>query len=621
VYLLNADGDTLVLAAGAGEVGRDMVAQDWQIPLHTEQSPVTCAARSGQSVVVNDLQADPAWLSTSFLPDTRSELALPLLAGDQLLGVLDIHSDEINHFTAIDVPIQSTFARQITAALQNARLYQELERQTSAAEQARAAAEQANAAKSAFLAQMSHELRTPLNGILGYAQILRRLRLGAEAIPGLNIIEQSGEHLLTLIDDILDLAKIEAGRLVLTPTPVQLPVFLDGIVGIIRARAEAKHLRLRFEASPNLPRWMQTDETRLRQILLNLLGNALKFTNRGQVTLRVETRNAERRTLNVDHIESQVFNVQRSALIVFTVEDTGSGIAHDQLEYIFQPFEQVGDPRRQAEGTGLGLAISRQLVRLMGGELHVESTLGQGSTFWFAVALPVVAAVTAPAPERAITGYTGRRRLVLVVDDTASIRQVLTAMLEPLGFMVQVAEDGQQAVALAQQLQPALILMDWWMPVLSGLEAVRQIRQIPDLRGVPIIAASASVSEADQAVSHAAGYDAFLPKPIHLPQLVALLAQYLQLEWVYATDPEEAEEVGAAAASGALAPPVEELAALFELARIGDILAVQVRAAQLEQDDPRWRPFARCVAQLAGQFQMEQILALLAQYLPADRQA
>jgi CheY-like chemotaxis protein len=305
------------------------------------------------------------------------------------------------------------------------------------------------------------------------------------------------------------------------------------------------------------------------------------------------------------------------ALVTFEVADTGVGIAPNQHERIFQPFEQVGELRRQAEGSGLGLEISRQLVRLMGSDLYLESALDKGSSFWFAIVLPVVDAM-APVvseSERQISGYIGRRRTLLVVDDIASNRRMLSARLEPLDFTIHIAENGQQAVELAQQLRPDLILMDRRMPVLSGLEAVRQIRQIAALRGLPIIATSASVSEADQALNRAAGYDDFLPKPITWPRLAALLAEYLQLEWVYA-DEAQSDERG----EPLVRPPSEELAVLRELAGIGDILALQACAAQLEQGEVRWRAFARQLAHLAGQFEAEQILALLAHYLPPNRQ-
>jgi signal transduction histidine kinase/DNA-binding LacI/PurR family transcriptional regulator/DNA-binding NarL/FixJ family response regulator len=563
-------------------------------------------------------------------------ILLPLRDGADDLGVLGLcgFADQNLTFDTETLILQAAL---LAATLKRDALFTRLEDQAvelaqarDAAEatnvelaQARDAAEAANQAKSMFLANMSHELRTPLNGILGYAQILRRQHWDPPTATGLSIIQQSGEHLLTLINDILDLAKIEAGRLEISPTKLYLPMFLEDIVGIIQARAQAKQLALIFEAPPNLPRWVEADETRLRQILLNLLGNAVKFTDQGTITLRVssefsvlssELACASRETQNSN--AQRALKTQNSCTLRFEVSDTGSGIAPGQLETIFQAFEQVGDPTRQAEGAGLGLAISRQLVRAMDGELYVKSVLGQGSAFWFVVALPVVEAFVPAVPEseRSIIGYAGPRRRLLVVDDIGSNRVVLTAMLEPMGFTVHVAENGRQAVELARQLRPDLILMDRWMPVLNGLEAVREIRQSAELRSVPIIATSASVSEADQAAIRTAGYDDFLPKPIARDRLVALLGQHLQLGWVYAADQEIAEAVEA------VAPPLEELAAIYELAWIGDVLAVQARAVQLEQLDPRWRPFAQQVAQLAGQFEVEQILALLARYLPPDPQ-
>jgi signal transduction histidine kinase/CheY-like chemotaxis protein len=536
-------------------------------------------------------------------------IVCPLRAGVDDLGVLVLCG-----FRDLNFTFDGTDTLWVQAALLGATLKRDAQALELA--QARDAAEAANQAKSTFLTTMSHELRTPLNGILGFAQILKRKRLDADLTSGLSIIEQSGQHLLTLINDILDLAKIEAGRLELNPTVVHMPRFLNDIVGIIRARAETKHLSAAFEASPDLPEWVQADETKLRQILLNLLGNAVKFTDQGQVTLRVST--TDHRPPTTDHRplsdNDPAFVGRRSSVVVFEVEDTGTGIAPDQLERIFQPFEQVGELSQQVEGSGLGLAISRQLVRAMDGELHVESELGRGSTFWFAVALPLAEAAgrATPAQERLIAGYRGARRTILVVDDIASNRMVLTDMLQPLGFMLLEAQDGRQAIELAQLAPPDLILMDRYMPVLSGVEAVRQIRRLPALGAIPIIATSASVAAADQALSREAGYNAFLPKPIIWPRLAALLEQHLELEWVYA------DEADAAAPAALIPPPQAELAALGELVAIGDILALRERAALLEQRDPQWRAFARELARLAGQFELERLRALLNEHLPPE---
>ena len=334
-------------------------------------------------------------------------------------------------------------------------------------EEARREAEAANQAKSAFLANMSHELRTPLNAILGYADILERSAGYAGSLAdGLNIIRRSGEHLLTLINDVLDLAKIEAGRMDLYPAPFHLPAFLRQIADIVRARAEAKNLLLTYEALTPLPAAVLADETRLRQVLLNLLGNAVKFTDQGHVALTVEA---------LDEVKTAAG--KPGIVLRFRVEDTGAGIAPDQLERVFQPFEQAGQTGGEIEGTGLGLAISRRIVELMGGELKVESQLDRGSIFRFDVSLPLTNAIALkePAPIRTITGFQGRRRKVLIADDKQYNRLLLADMLEPLGFEVITAEDGQKAVDRAIEWRPDAIVMDLVMPVKTGFEAAREI--------------------------------------------------------------------------------------------------------------------------------------------------
>jgi signal transduction histidine kinase/DNA-binding NarL/FixJ family response regulator len=460
--------------------------------------------------------------------------------------------------------------------------------------------EAANQAKSVFLASMSHELRTPLNAILGYAQILQRRPLEPDVIDNLRTVQRSGEHLLTLINDILDIVKIEAGRMELYPVEIDFPNFLEHIASIIRAWAQAKGLSFTFEKLNTLPSGVQADETRLRQVLLNLLDNAVKFTDEGQVTFRVQ----------------QIGESANSRILRFEVQDTGIGIAPDQVKRIFQPFEQVGDLAHRTKGTGLGLAISRQLVRLMGSDIHVQGEPGQGSTFWFELALPVTEGTveSAPPTDRLITGYQGPRRTVLVVDDVPSNRAMLVDLLEPLGFDVVTAADGQQAIHRAREIRPDLILMDRWMPVLDGFEATQQIRQNPALPRVPIVAISASVSEEDQVQSREADIDAFLPKPIHWPRLAALLEKHLGLEWEYEEETEmrdrdrEKEEV-------LVPPPQEEMAILYDLARRGDMRGLQERAAHIETLGEQYVPFARKLRELARGFEERQILALVEQFV------
>jgi PAS domain S-box-containing protein len=392
-------------------------------------------------------------------------------------------------------------------------------------------AEVANRAKSEFLAKMSHELRTPLNAVLGYAQILQRAELPRERVlAGLNIIEQSGQHLLTLINDILDLARVEAGKVELAATELHLSTFLRDVTDIVRVRAEQKRLLFRFDVSPELPEVVRADENRLRQVLLNLLSNAVKFTDHGEVCLTVR---------------SAAAGAER--LLRFAVSDTGIGIAADDMPRLFQPFEQVGDVQRRAGGTGLGLAISRELVRAMGGDITVASELGRGTRFAFELRVPVLNVQALAAPRRrTVTGYLGPRRKLLVVDDVAQNRAMLIDFLAPLDFAVSEAVDASAGLEMAQRLKPDLILMDNVMPGMSGLEATRRLRELPGVGQVPIIAVSASAAQADRERSLAAGASAFMHKPIDFDELLGHMSALLGLAWTFAPEAEHASPRGGA---------------------------------------------------------------------------
>lgn len=411
--------------------------------------------------------------------------------------------------------------------------------------EAKEMAEMANRAKSDFLAKMSHELRTPLNGILGYTQILRRDQdLNAQQTEGIDIIHQSGEHLLNLINDILDLAKIEAGKMELYPVAFHLPRFLNAINGIIQMRAQQKGLDYHNLIPDNLPAWIEADEKRLRQVLMNLLSNAVKFTSAGQVTMSISVE-AVPPYLAKSIQGSNTNSTGEFVQLHFEVRDTGVGMTPAQLSHALQPFEQVGDFKKRAEGTGLGLSICRQLIRLMGSDLSVHSRVGDGSRFWFTLNVPLVHKDDDKpvVPTRKVIGYQGPRRTVLVVDDKRFNRIVLVRMLKNLDFQTVEAEDGAEAIRAAHEHRPDIILMDLVMPEVTGLEATAALRKSASFDHTTIIATSASAYAADREESLRVGCDDFLTKPVNAPQLLMMLKKYLELAWIYedeAAQPESA---------------------------------------------------------------------------------
>ncbi len=367
IYLLDEDGENLVLAAGAGDAGRTMKAQGWQIPLDREHSLVTRAARERQGVIVNDVRAEADFMPNPLLPDTRSEMAVPMLIGDRVLGVLDVQSIRVGRFTEQDVAIKTTLARQVATALDNARLFAETQQ---VAERLR----EVDTLKSEFLANMSHELRTPLNSIIGYAELMlvdMTEELDEETLDDIRVIHQNGKHLLALINDILDLAKIEAGRLTLNMEDVYVDPLLEAVKTNTAGLLLNKPVEMVIDVQPGLPP-IHGDPLRLNQVLNNLVSNAAKFTEQGSITLRA---------------------LGSDGWVEIDVVDTGIGIAQEDLETIFERFRQAdGSFKRRAEGTGLGLSITRHLVEMHGGTLSVQSEVGKGSTF--TVRLPLRANLT-----------------------------------------------------------------------------------------------------------------------------------------------------------------------------------------------------------------------------------
>jgi signal transduction histidine kinase/DNA-binding NarL/FixJ family response regulator len=484
-------------------------------------------------------------------------------------------------------------ARQLQSSFVN--LEQRVTDRTIELENARRLADRANQAKSEFLANMSHELRTPLNGILGYAQILKRNEAFSEAgHQGLDIIYQCGSHLLTLINDVLDLAKIEAQKLELHPTPIHFPSFLQSIVEINRVRAEQKGIAFHFQIDPQLPTGVWVDEKCLRQVLINLLSNAIKFTDQGCVDFRV------------DYLDQK---------ISFQIQDTGVGMTPAQLEKIFLPFEQVGDAHKQIEGTGLGLTITQKIVALMQSEIHVASEPGRGSTFSFQLDLPLAEDWEKPLeqPSRGfIQGYHGQVRQILVIDDSWENRSMLVHLLLPIGFEVIEAANGQEGLDQAKQALPDFIITDIAMPVMDGLEFLRQLRQIPTLRDCVAIVSSANVFESDRQKSLAAGANDFLPKPVQVETLLDLLQNYLGLDWIYETV--ETEHLPAEAISDHLhLPDRATLQHLLELSLDGDLDGIIAVAETLSE--PGVLVFRRELVKLAEGCELQQLRSFIQQHL------
>ncbi|MGL5081972.1 MAG: PAS domain S-box protein [Microcoleaceae cyanobacterium] len=518
--------------------------------------------------------------------------------------------DQVEYFSTIARDIRDLKQAEADLRRANTDLEQRVLERTAELQVAKEEAETANRAKSEFLANMSHELRTPLNGILGYAQILQHSPLSSEDKMGVDVIRQCGSHLLTLINDILDLSKIEAQCLELCPREFHFPDFLRGVADICRVKADQKRIRFDYDFDSSLPMGVQADDKRLRQVLLNLLSNAIKFTREGSVTFIVQ--------LQARDIKHSTYRLR------FAVQDTGVGLEPDQIEKIFLPFEQVGDLSNRSEGTGLGLTITQKILGLMGTELDVESTFGQGSTFSFEVDLLVLTGDQRLLASNSKTriGYTGERHSILVVDDRSENRSFLLHLLQSLGFEVVEAENGQTGLEQAKATKIDLIITDILMPIMDGWEMTRQLRDPssswvkthPELQSIPVIAASVSVSEAEYQESYAAGCNEFLPKPINTELLLLLLEQYLQLEWIYSEA--GSEEISSSADESTLIPPsYEDLQLLDDLVKKGRITLIISHAENLAELDSQFAPFAQKIIQFAREFELDNLQKLIEEYL------
>lgn len=459
-------------------------------------------------------------------------------------------------------------------------------------------AEVANKAKSAFIANMSHELRSPLNAIIGFAQVmLRSKNLSPEQYENMNIIHRSGEYLLTLINNVLDFSKIEAGKTTLNPKDIDLYQLLDDLEDMLHLRAENAGLELILDRSDNLPRYIHTDGVKLRQVLLNLLGNAIKFTQQGEVVLSISSS---------ENTEPQSYTLN------FQVSDTGVGIAPEELDKLFEAFTQTESGRESQEGTGLGLAISRQFVQLMGGDITVTSELGKGTTFDFSIQTQL---------GNEIIGETFDKRQVLalapnqpdykilVVDDKPINRQLLVRLLAPLGFEIREASNGQEAIVMWEVWQPHLIWMDMRMPIMDGYEATKYIKSTTQGNATAIIALTASVLEKERAIVLSAGCDDFVRKPFKEQTIFGALTKHLGVKYVYSDSANDQIDLSDSMTPLDLSVMSDEWRSqIYEFALEGD----SNRVTQLIREIPdQEAAIVKALERYALQFQFDEMLELI----------
>ncbi len=566
-----------------------------RINANTRTTIVLCLCALGIATLLGVFTA--RWISRPI--KQLSEASAAIAAGnlDQTVKVEQVQELQTlaQSFNAMAEQLKGSFS---ALEKNNEILEQRVEERTAELQEAKDSADAASNAKSEFLANMSHELRTPLNGILGYAQILQR---DPEVMPeqktGLNVIHQCGTHLLTLINDILDIAKIEARKLELSPNDFHLGHFLQDVQDICRIRAEQKDICFTYEALNQLPFAVHADEKRLRQVLINLLGNAIKFTDQGEVRLKVGTVEGDR--------------------IRFQVEDTGIGIPSTSIQKIFLPFEQVGDRNQRAEGTGLGLSITQKILSLMGSQIEVKSTQGVGSSFRFDLELPIAEyweQANAASSQDNIVGYEGRQRTLLIVDDHWENRRILIDLLTPLGFTMIEAENGQDGLEKAKASMPDLIITDLVMLGMDGFEMTQRLRQQNDLKTIPIIASSASVFDFNRQKSEAAGCNHFLPKPIQTSELFKFLQNDLDLVWRYKISEPSIGEQSAIPADITI-PPSAELQELYRMAKSGFIADLNIEVDRLRHLNPVYDAFADHIAKLVDNFDTKAIAQFVQPYL------
>ncbi|NJM19257.1 MAG: response regulator [Richelia sp. SM1_7_0] len=483
-------------------------------------------------------------------------------------------------------------------------LFQRLKNHIKQQEEASISADAANYAKSEFMANISHELRTPLNGILGYTQIIENSpHLSKQEQRGVEIIHRCAKHLLTLINDILDFSQIEAHKIKLHPSDFHFPSFLQGIVEICRIKAENKGLNFIYLTPENLPSGITADKRRLRQILINLLNNAIKFTETGCVTLQIE----------ILEIKKQSFS--EIVRLLFHIEDTGIGMEAEQLNKIFLPFEQLGTTKNKSEGAGIGLSLSQKIVEIMNSTIKVNSQVGMGSIFEFEVEFPIAENWTETSTitrTGRIVGYAGERKQILIVDDSWENRSLFINLLSPIGFELIEAENGKDGLEKAIISQPDLIISDINMPIMNGWQMLKQIRNLDKLQNSLFIVCSVSTSERDSQKAIQAGANYFLDKPVKSKELYRTLAKQLQLTWVYSNN-ETTKTISSNSRQKKqiVIPAASELTMLLEFAKQGKIKGIKHELERISQLDQQYQDFVDELDSFVKSFNINKIREFL----------